>query len=99
MALLVYMDDFVLTGNSSIACAEFKEYLNSCFHIKDLGPLKYFLGIEEARRPHGLFMCQRKYALEIIEECRLLGSKMVDFSIEANHKLALANHLSIEDPT
>jgi len=51
MALLLYVDDLILTGNSSVACSKFKEYLNSCFHIKDLGPLKYFLGIEVARSP------------------------------------------------
>ena len=51
MQLLVYVDDLILTGNSSVACSKFKEYLNSCFQIKDLGPLKYFLGIEVARSP------------------------------------------------
>ena len=37
MGLLVYADDLVLTGNDSKACVDFKEYLNSYFHIKDLG--------------------------------------------------------------
>ena len=54
MALLVYVDDLVLTGNNSPACAKFKAYLNHCFQIKDLGPLKYFLGIEVARRATGI---------------------------------------------
>jgi len=42
MALLVYVDDIVLTGNDRELCTQFKAYLNSCFCIKDLGPLKYF---------------------------------------------------------
>ena len=67
MALLVYVDDLVLNGNNSQACAKFKNYLNNCFRIKDLGPLKYFLGIEVARNSQGLFIRQRKYALEIID--------------------------------
>jgi len=66
-------------------------YLNNCFHIKDLGPLKYFLGIEVTRNPKGLFLSQRKYALEIIDECGLLGAKPIDFPLETNHKLALAS--------
>lgn len=41
MALLVYVDDMVLTGNNSSACNEFEEYLNHCLHIKDLGQLKH----------------------------------------------------------
>jgi len=67
--------------------------LNSRFQIKDLCPLKYFLGIEVARGPQGLFLYQRKYALEIIEKCGLLGAKPVEFPMETNHKLALATGL------
>ena len=51
MALLIYMDDLVLTGNNPTVCAQFKQYLNNCFKIEDLGPLKYFLGIKVARGP------------------------------------------------
>lgn len=51
MAMLVYVNDLILTGNDSNQCAHFKEYLNWLFQIKDLGKLKYFLGIEAARSP------------------------------------------------
>jgi len=44
-------------------------------------------------------LCQRKYALEIIEECGLLGAKPVEFPLEINHKLALASGPSLEDAT
>ena len=46
MALLIYVDDLVLTENDDDLCAEFKAYLHQCFRIKDLHLLKYFLGIE-----------------------------------------------------
>jgi len=49
MVLLIYMDDIVLTGNDPKLCTDFKENLDKCFHIKDLGTLKYFLGIEVTR--------------------------------------------------
>jgi len=74
MVLLVYVDDLVLMWNDNALCAEFKAYLNSCFHIEDLGSLKYFLDIKVARSEKGLFLCQRKYALEIVEECGLQPS-------------------------
>jgi len=75
MALLVYVDDVVLASNNVANCKSFKDYLHACFSIKDLGPLRYLLGIEVAHRPKGMFLCQQKYALEIISECRLLGAK------------------------
>ena len=99
MALLVYVDDIVLASNNSTACQQFKKYLDTCFNIKDLGSLKYFLGIEVAREPQGFFLCQRKYALEIIDECGLLGAKPAVFPMEQNHKLALAQGKDLTDPT
>ena len=99
MPLLVYVGDLVLTKNNSEACVEFKSYLNNCFHIKDLGHLKYFLGIEVAMSPQRLFLCQRKCALEMIDECGLLGSKLVNFSMETIHKLALATDPLLDDST
>ncbi|KAK3009464.1 hypothetical protein RJ639_013410 [Escallonia herrerae] len=75
--VLVYVDDLILAGNNSTACSSFKKYLNDCFKLKDLEPLKYFLGIEAARGPCGLFLSQRKYALDILSESgpyrRLIG--------------------------
>jgi len=58
MALLVYVDDIVLASNNVAASHKFKTYLHDCFNIKDLGPLKYFLGIEIARGHEGMFLCQ-----------------------------------------
>jgi len=86
MTLFIYVDDWVLTRNDSQLCASFKNYLNQCFQIKDLRALKNFLGIEVSRSPQGLFLCQWKYALDIINECGLLGSKPMDSHMQINHK-------------
>jgi len=91
MDLLVYVDDIILAGNDASTCQSFKEYLNKCFCIKDLGQFKYFLGIEVAHGSNNLFLCQRKYALEIVDECGLLGGKPAATPLEENHKLALAS--------
>ncbi|GAA0163206.1 hypothetical protein LIER_39553 [Lithospermum erythrorhizon] len=72
--VLIYVDDLILSGNNHTALCKFKEYLSRCFHIKDLGVLKYFLGVEVARNRKGLYLCQRKYTLDIIAETGLLVS-------------------------
>jgi len=89
--VLVYVDDLIISGNDHEAIVKFKTYLSECFHMKDLGTLKYFLGIEVARNPEGIFLCQRKYALDILSEVGLLGAKPASIPVEQHHLLALAN--------
>jgi len=98
MALLVSVDDFVLAGNDTYSCYEFKHCLHDCFSIKDLGPLKYFLGIEVAHGPKVLFLSQCKYALEIVDQCGLLGAKPSAFPMEENHKMDVAFGAPLGDP-
>lgn len=97
LSVLVYVDDLILAGNNSDACRHFKKYLNDCFKLKDLGSLKYFLGIEAARSSKGLFLSQRKYALDILSESRLSTAKPIAFPMKQNHGLALADGPIMED--
>ncbi|XP_021736577.1 uncharacterized protein LOC110703136 [Chenopodium quinoa] len=96
--VLVYVDDLIISGNDSAAFKVFKAYLSDCFKMKDLGPLKYFLGIKVARSSSGLFLCQRKYTLDIISETGLLGAKPSGFPMEQNHKLAHASGELLKNP-
>jgi len=99
LALLVYVDDMMLTGNSSSHCEAFKVYLNDCFKLKDLGALKYFLGIEVARSSKGLFLCQWKYTLDILTETGLLGAKPSFFPMEQKLRLSADSGALLSDPS
>lgn len=96
--ILIYVDDLIITGNQPAAVEFFKKYLASCFKMKDLGLLKYFLGIEVARNKTGMYLSQRKYALEIIDDAGLLGSKPATFPMEQNHKLAVSDSPLLLNP-
>ena len=61
-ALIVYADDMVVTGNDPEEREALQDYLSREFEMKDLGPLKYFLGIEVSRFDKWIFLSQRKYA-------------------------------------
>ncbi|KAM1986928.1 hypothetical protein ACFX15_034261 [Malus domestica] len=56
--------------------------------MKDLGGLKYFLGIEVARSRDGIYLSQRKYVLDLLAETGMLACKPAETPIVQNHHLA-----------
>ncbi|XP_004300707.1 PREDICTED: uncharacterized mitochondrial protein AtMg00810-like [Fragaria vesca subsp. vesca] len=64
-----------------------------------MGQLKYFLGIEVARSKKGIVLCQRKYALEILEDTGFLGVKPSSFPVEQNLSLTQADGVLLQDPS
>lgn len=96
--VLVYVDDLLICGNHSHMIQKFKEYLGKCFSMKDLGKLKYFLGFEISRGPEGIFVSQRKYALDIVTDTGNLGCQPAATPLEQNHKLSLSTSPVLSDP-
>ncbi|CAM8953582.1 unnamed protein product [Rhodiola kirilowii] len=73
LILLVYVDDVIITGTSITRINHDKAFIHDAFQIKDLGTLKYFLGLEVARASTGIFINQRKYALDLLAETGFLA--------------------------
>ncbi|XP_028078312.1 uncharacterized protein LOC114280180 [Camellia sinensis] len=78
---------YVVTGNDEEEVTHLKMLLAKEFEIKDLGSLRYFLGIEVVRSDKGIFISQRKYILDLLKETGVLGCRPADSPIEANHHL------------
>ncbi|XP_022871761.1 uncharacterized protein LOC111390860 [Olea europaea var. sylvestris] len=76
--LIVYVDDIIVTGDFTDEMVELKKTLANQFEIKDLGNLKYFLGMEVTRSSTGISVSQRKYVLDLLNECGMLRCKPVD---------------------
>ena len=57
-ALLIYVNDIVVTGDDLQGLRTLKRCLLQEFEIEELGKLKYFLGIEVAHSQHGIFISQ-----------------------------------------
>ena len=81
------MDDIVIMGNDQDGIQRLKQHLFNHFQTKDLGKLKYFLGIEIAQSKSDVVMNQKKYALEILEEIGMLDCKPVDTPMDMNVNL------------
>ena len=75
IALLVYVDDILLACNDIHAIEELKVFLDQEFKLKDLGNLKFFLGLEVNRSDKGISLCQKKYALEVLKNASMTGCK------------------------
>ncbi|CAJ2644808.1 unnamed protein product [Trifolium pratense] len=97
--ILVYVDDLVLGGTDSEEIQKIKTLLDEKFSIKDLGILKYFLGFEVARTQAGISLCQRKYALDLIQDTGLLGAKPCTTPMQPQLQLHSASGEAISDLT
>jgi Reverse transcriptase (RNA-dependent DNA polymerase) len=95
--VLVYVDDIIVTGNNQIEIDCVKKDLKQKFEIKDLGKLKYFLGIEITHSQKRLFISQRKYVLDLLKETGKLGCKPAKTPIETNIKLNIENSEPLKD--
>jgi hypothetical protein len=65
LIVCLYVNDMIYTGNLELT--NFKHAMQSEFEMKDLGIMKYFLGIEVDQLTKSLFFCQKKYAIDIIK--------------------------------
>ncbi|KAL1193518.1 Retrovirus-related Pol polyprotein from transposon RE2 [Cardamine amara subsp. amara] len=86
VAVLIYVDDLIITGDDIEGVSLLKRNLKESFDIKDLGELKYFLGIEMTRFEDGLFISQRKYVLDLLTETGKLGSRPAKTPIEEGYQ-------------
>ncbi|XP_026379636.1 uncharacterized protein LOC113274473 [Papaver somniferum] len=67
--------------------------------MKDLGLLRYFLGIEVNKSFNSYFISQVKYATEILQRAGLTDSKTVDTPLELNVKLNNYEGKTLSNPT
>lgn len=72
--LMVYVDDIIIIGDDNEEMKKIKQMMAKEFEVKELGALKYFLGMEIPRSNRSSSVSQRKYTLDLLEEIGMLGS-------------------------
>jgi len=95
--LLIYVDDIILAGDSLEEFQSIKSILDTLFKIKDLGQLKFFLGLEVAHSQHGISLCQKKYCLDLLTDSGTIGSKPASTPSDPSLKLHKDGALPYED--
>lgn len=98
--MLVYVDDIIVTGNSSSHIQQLVSQLHEQFSLRQLGQLDYFLGIEV---PHlsngGLFLSQTKYIRSLLAKTNMSDVKSLLTPMVTNLKLTRLGSNYLQDPT
>ncbi|XP_068662848.1 uncharacterized mitochondrial protein AtMg00810-like [Aristolochia californica] len=97
--LMVYVDDIIITGTNTGLITKLQQVLHATFHMKDLGHLTYFLGLEVHHRPSGIFLNQHKYTQDLISLDGLEDTSSVSTPMEVNVKYRKDEGTLLEDPT
>ena len=95
--LLLYVDDIIIISSSMESISAIKKKLKEQLDVKDMGPLKFFLGVAFEQDSQGAYLSQQKYLGEVLtkfgmEQCKAVKTPMstvpsiVDSS-EADRKL------------
>jgi hypothetical protein len=94
------MDDIIIAGTNCGLITELQRQLHVTFHMRELGQLTYFLGLEVHHRPNDIFVNQYKYIQDLIILVGLEDTSSVDTPIEVNVKY-MKDHEGdlLHDPT
>jgi hypothetical protein len=97
--LLLYMDDMIITDDDPEYITFVKAHLSDQFPMSDLGPLRYFLGIEISSTPEGFFLSQEKYIQDLLDRASLTDHWTAETPMELNVHLVATDGEPLEDPT
>ncbi|GKC65720.1 ribonuclease H-like domain-containing protein [Tanacetum coccineum] len=96
--LLIYVDDIILTASSPALLQQIIDSLHKEFDMTDLGALNYFLGISATRHSTGLFLSQKKYALQLLERATMVHCNASRTPVDTDSKLG-PDGVPVQDPT
>ena len=83
----LYVDDLLLTRNNARLVEDFKQEMMKGFEMTDLGLMTFFLGMEIKQAEHEVFICQKKYAKEILKKFKLEECKATSTPMNQKEKL------------
>ena len=66
--------------------------------MKDLGPLSYFLGISVTGTKDHMFLCQLKYAQNVLAHANMSSFKPASTPVDTKSKLGMNCGKPVDDP-
>ncbi|KAL0404581.1 UNVERIFIED_CONTAM: Retrovirus-related Pol polyprotein from transposon RE2 [Sesamum radiatum] len=95
LALLVYVDDILITG-TSLSCIQDVNAYHRLLTIKDFGFARYFLGLEKACSFHGTYVTHRKNLHDILDDCK--NARSVSTPLPSGIRFDNANGVLLSSP-
>jgi hypothetical protein len=86
--VLIYVDDIIITSSSSVAIDQLLSSLQADFAVKDLGSLKFFLGVEVIPTTNGVLLSQQRYIKDILTRTKMLEAKPVTTPMASSTSLS-----------
>jgi len=71
----LYVDDLLVTGSNTEQVEHFKLNMMEVFEMTDLGLMSFFLGMEILQGKDEIFICQKKYSMEILKKFHMESCK------------------------
>ena len=99
VVICIYVDDLIVGGDNVATIEHVKTLLKQEFDMKDLGELRYFLGIEIIRTEEGIWLSQRQYALDMLSKYGMADCKPISMPLDQNLKLQADEGQVLEDVT
>ena len=99
LLLQVYVDDILITGESSDDVQQVIKDLNQKFALKDLGYVCYFLGFEVTQNSSQLHLCQSKYAVDLLQRTNMAHAKPSPTPMSLGNKLSLTDSSAFDAPS
>ena len=96
ICLIIYVDDMIITRSDIEEIAQLRNNLFREFEKKDLGGLKYLLGIEALHSNKGI-ISQRKYIMNLLIETGMVDCKLADTPMQVNHGLKFEEGANLAD--
>lgn len=97
--VLVYVDDIIITGGSSVLIQHLVDKLNSSFALKQLGKLDYFLGVQVTHLSDGsLLLNQTKYIEDLLERANMSEANALPTPMISSSKLSKFGGTCMNDP-
>jgi hypothetical protein len=95
--LVVHVDDIIITTSSQHLLRRIVDQLRAEFAIKDIGDVRFFLGVQVTRNTSGFFLNQSQYAEDVLERADMLNCKPASTPADTKPKLSLHDDHPLSD--